>query len=420
MITIIRFISGTVLAILLLVTTSCSSDDDQTFIQPEPTGIQTQEDLTAYFEEVIETQEIAGFAVSIAQGNTIDYKTSFGFENIEAERAFNNQTVINIASLSKSFVGAATAKAIEQGYFTLDTPINDLLPVEIVNLESPDAVIRVQHLVTHTSGIVDDQSTYLQANYFVLPNQDMSTTGATILTDNLELEVMNPVPLDEYLGEYFLEDGELYGNSNFIDVEPGEVWSYSNVATSLMGFVIESATEEDFASYVTAHILSPLEMNNSTFNVAEVNQQEWAIPYLDKNTPLPFYGNHGYPEGSIHTTNDDLANYLLDMTKGIKGQSNTLFGTAFYELLFTPQLDTGIVPDGFAENHGLYWYKKGNSWMHGGNSLGVSSHMEIKADGSSGFFVIANMDATFSDNTPKWEAVLQLIKEGVEEYLQNN
>lgn len=420
MTTIIRFISGTVLAMLVSVTTSCSSDDDQTFIQPEPTGIQTQEDLSAYFEEIIETQEIAGFAVSIAQGNTIDYKTSFGFENIEAQRAFNNQTVINIASLSKSFVGAATAKAIEQGHFTLDTPINELLPVEIVNLENPDAVIRVRHLVTHTSGIVDDQSTYLKANYFVLPNQDISTTGAMILTDNLELEVMNPVSLEEYLAEYFLEDGVLYGNSNFIGIEPGEIWSYSNVATSLMAFIIESATEEDFASYVAAHILSPLQMNNSTFNVTEVNQQEWAIPYLDKNTPLPFYGNHGYPEGSIHTTNDDLANYLLDMTKGIKGQSNTLFGTDFYELLFTPQLDAGIVPSGFAENHGLYWYKKGNSWIHGGNSLGVSSHIEIQTDGSSGFFVIANMDATFSDNTPKWEAVLQLIKEGIQQYLQNN
>ncbi|WP_394746878.1 serine hydrolase domain-containing protein [Spongiimicrobium salis] len=417
---IIRFIPATVLAILLSVTTSCSNDDNQTTIAPTPTGIQTKEDLTIYLEEVIETQEIPGFAISIVTENTIDYKTSFGFENIEAERSFNNQTVINIASLSKSFVGAATAKAIEQGHFSLDTPINAVLPVEIVNLENPDAIIRVRHLVTHTSGIIDDQSTYLQANYFVLPDQDMSTVGAHILTGSLGLEAMEPIPLDDYLGEYFLEDGVLYGDSNFIAIAPGEVWSYSNVATSLMGFVIESATGEDFATYVATHILLPLQMNNSTFNVTEVNQQEWAIPYLDKNTPLPFYGNHGYPEGSIHTTNDDLANYLLDMTKGIKGQSNTLFGTAFYKLLFTPQLNAGIVPNSFAENHGLYWYKKGNSWVHGGNSLGVSSHMEIRADGSSGFFVIANMDATFSENAPKWEAVLQLIKEGVQEYLQNN
>lgn len=418
MTTLSRIIGFTLLSFFVLLT-SCSNDDDSTPIDPTIAGIQTQADLNAYFEEIIETKEIPGFAVSIAIGNDIDYKASFGFENITAQRDFSNQTVINIASLSKSFVGAATAKAIEQEYFTLDTPINDVLPVETVNLENPDAVIRVRHLVTHTSGIVDDPSTYIQANYVILPNQDLGTTGANILTDGLELEVMNPVPLDEYLGEYFLEDGALYGSSNFMNSEPGEVWSYSNVATSLMGFVIESATEEDFDSYVNTHILQPLQMNKSTFDVTEVNWQEWAIPYLDKNTPLPFYGNHGYPEGSIHITNDDLANYLLDMTKGIKGQSSTLFGTDFYELLFTPQLDAGIVPNGFAENHGLFWYKTGDSWSHGGNSLGVSSHMEIKANGSSGFSVIANMDATFSENSPKWEAVLQLIEAGIQEYIQN-
>ena len=263
MTTIIRIILASVLALLLSITTSCSNDDDDTVVQPTPTGIQTPEDLTTYLEEIIETQEIAGFAVSIVNNDNVDYKTSFGFENIEQQRDFNNQTIINIASLSKSFVGVATAKAIEQGYFTLDTPINELLPVEIVNLENPDAVIRVKHLVTHTSGIVDDPNTYIQANYFILPNQDMSTTGANILTDGLGLEVLNPVSLEEYLAEYFLEDGGVYGNSNFIDTEPGEVWSYSNVATSLMGYVIESATEEDFASYVKTHILSPLQMIHS-------------------------------------------------------------------------------------------------------------------------------------------------------------
>jgi len=418
MITLSRITRLTLLSLFAFLT-SYSSDDNSTSIDPTPMGIQTKADLTAYFEEIIETKEIPGFAVSIAIGNDIEYKASFGFENIETQQGFNNQTVINIASLSKSFVGAATAKAIEQGYFTLDTPINELLPVKIVNLANPDAIIRVRHLVTHTSGIVDDPNTYIQTNYFVLPGQDMGTIGANILINSLGLEVNHPVSLSDYLGEYFLEDGALYGNSNFINTTPGEVWSYSNVATSLMGFVIESATEEDFAAYMATHILLPLQMNNSTFNVTEVNQQEWAIPYLDKNTPLPFYGNHGYPEGSIHTTNDDLTNYLLDMTKGIKGQSNTLFTSEYYELRFTEQLPMGIVPDFFAKNHGLYWYKTGDSWSHGGNSLGVSSHMEIKANGSSGFFVIANMDATFSDNTPKWEAVLQLIKEGIQQYIQN-
>jgi len=176
MITLSRITRLTLLSLFAFLT-SCSSDDNSTSIDPTPMGIQTKADLTAYFEEIIETKEIPGFAVSIAIGNDIEYKASFGFKNIETQQGFNNQTVINIASLSKSFVGAATAKAIEQGYFTLDTPINELLPVKIVNLANPDAIIRVRHLVTHTSGIVDDPNTYIQTNYFVLPGQDMFIDG---------------------------------------------------------------------------------------------------------------------------------------------------------------------------------------------------------------------------------------------------
>ena len=413
-------INGFLLLALFIFLPSCSSDDDAQVILPEPTGIKTTAELANYFERIRETEQVPGFAVSIAKNNRLIYQEAFGYENLQTQKAFTNATVINIASVSKTFVAAATAKSIEQGYFTLDTPINDILPVEIINLENPDAIIRVKHLVTHTSGIVDDPSTYLTANYFILPNQNMTTNGASILTDGLGLEVAEPIALDDYLSEYFLEDGALYGSSNFIAVDPGKVWSYSNVATALMGLVIEIATETDFAAYVDAYVLRPLQMNASTFDVLEVNQQAQAVPYLDTNTPLPFYGNHGYPEGSIHTTNLDLGQYLLDMVMGIKGQSNTLFGKEYYELLFTEQLPGGIVPSAFAENHGIYWYRNNESWMQGGNSLGVSSHLEVRADGSSGFFIISNMDGTFSENDPKWEAVKTQITLGVKEFISNN
>jgi CubicO group peptidase (beta-lactamase class C family) len=407
-----------VLIFLAILNTSCTNDDSITE-NPSSTDIQTQADLTAYLQQVLETKEVAGFAVNIVANNNITYSKAFGYQNIEESQYFSNETIINIASVSKTFVAAATVKAIEQGYFDLETPINELLPVNIVNLKNPDAVIKVKHLVTHTSGIVDDPNTYVTTNYFVLPGQDLSTNGATILTNGLGIEVSQPVALDDYLAEYFVEDGELYGETNFINEAPGTTWSYSNVATALMGFIIESATQMDFASYVKSNIMEPLQMTNTTFNVLEVDLQQSAVPYLDKNTPLPFYGNHGYPEGSIHTSNRELSYYLLDMTKGMQGQSNLLFPANYYQMLFTEQLAAGIVPHFFAENHGIYWYKKDNSWSHGGNSLGVSSHMEIKENGSSGFSIIANMDATFSDNTPKWEEVLQLIKEGIQQYIQN-
>ena len=418
MTTLIRFIIGFVLTLVLAMTTSCSKNDDNQ--PPAPTNIETQEDLTSYLDNIIETKAIAGFAITIVQNDAITFQDGFGYADLENQIVYNNQTQNGIASISKTFIGAATVKAIEQGYFSLDTPINDILPVEIINLHQPDAIISIKHLLTHTSGFIDNPLTYTIGNYVVLPNQDLTGEGASILINGIGLEISNPMPLDDYLTEYFLEDGYFYGENNYINSIPGNTWAYSNVASSLMGFVIESATEQSFDEYIKEHILQPLQMTSSTFNVLEVDFSQMAIPYKDKATPLPFYANHGYPEGSIHSTNEDIGKYLLDMTLGIKGESSTLFPSSYYELLFTKQLPQGIVPNEFANNHGVYWYTKNQKWMHGGNSLGISSYMEIADNGSYGYAITSNIDGTFFENETNWEDTKALISQGIEEFISNN
>lgn len=161
-------------------------------------------------------------------------------------------------------------------------------------------------------------------------------------------------------------------------------------------------------------------MSNTTFEVTEVDFSSYTIPYLNNNTPLPFYGNHGYPEGGIHSTNIDMGAYVLDMVKGIKGESTTLFATQFYELLFTEQLEEGVVPSAFADNHGIYWYTKNGNWMHGGNSLGISSHLEIDGNGAYGFVITSNIDGTFVQNKNKWENVKAKIIKGIKAFISKN
>ena len=116
--TTISRIIGFPLLTLFIFLTSCSSDDDTQVVLPEPTGIKTTAELDSYFESIIETEQVPGFAVSIAKNSGLIYQQAFGYENLQTQKAFSNETVINIASVSKTFVAAATAKSIEQGYFT--------------------------------------------------------------------------------------------------------------------------------------------------------------------------------------------------------------------------------------------------------------------------------------------------------------
>jgi len=417
-------ILGLALVSLFVLLTSCSSDDsDPIVVTPPPsdTGINSSVELTTYFESLVAAENVPGFAVTVVHNDAIAYQNGVGLADIQGEQAYTNDVQNGIASVSKTFVAAATVKAMEQGHFTLDTPINDILPVEVTNLKQPETEITVRHLVTHTSGFLDNPEIYIPSDYFLFNNQDLNGEGAGILLNGLGLSIMDaPVPLADYLAEYFVEDGDFYGPQNYLDVAPGSTWAYSNVATSLMGFVIETATEMTFSDYVEQYIFAPLQMTNTTYDVTEVDFSNYTIPYLNNNTHLPFYGNHGYPEGGIHSNNVDMGAYLLDMVLGIKGQSALLFPTEYYELLFTEQLGNGIVPPAFADNHGIYWYTKNGNWMHGGNSLGISSYLEINGNGSYGFVITSNIDGTFVENENKWENVKAKIISGIKEYLSNN
>jgi len=399
--------------------TSCSTDDDA-IQDPSPNGIETSEQLSEYLENLVNTKGIPGVSVNVSLGHTIAFHQSFGYANLENEIPYTNQTVNNMASVSKTFVGAATAKAIEQGLFTLETNINDVLPIPVSNPKKPTGAIKIKHLITHTSGIIDVPTTYIASNYFILPGEDLTTNMGSILVNELGIQQMEQVDLDAYLFEIFDEEGDLYNQDNYLDVMPGNTWAYSNDATSLLGYIIEYTSGQSFDDYVANYILNPLQMTNSTFDIETVDFQNMATSYYDINSSFPRYGNHGYVEGGLYSNSDDMSNYLLDMMKGVRGEGSVLFSQDYYDLLFQEQLEAGIVPSGFAENHGLFWYMKNGNLVHGGNSLGVSTHIQLKQDGSSGFYIISNMDGTFTGNESKWEEVKTLISEVLEEFINNN
>ena len=418
MTTLSRILVLSILSIVLALT-SCSNNDDGATV-PEPSSIKNAADLNAYLDELAKSTDVPGFAINVVKGNSIVYQESFGYANIQNQAAYTNTTINSIASISKTFVGAAVAKAIEQGHFTLETDINDLLPISVINPKQPEGAIKIKHLVTHTSGLLDRPEVYLAYNYHILPGENINTAGAGILMNEIGIEQREANSLEDFLAAYFLEDGDLYSLDNFADTAPGSTWAYSNLATGLTGYIIEKVTGQSFDDYVKENILLPLQMNSSTYSIEEVNTAEMATRYINEDTPLPLYANDSYPEGSIYTSNEDMGNFLLDMVNGIKGESTRLFSKDSYDMLFNPQLADGLVHQDFAENHGLFWYFKDGKAMHGGNSFGISTHMEIEQNGNAGFIFMSNMDASFSGNTQNYLVIKEKVGKAIKEYLAAN
>ncbi len=393
-------------------TTSCNDDDDTTL---PPPSVSTVEELTVVLQKVIEETEMPGFSLAVVKNGELTFQKSFGFANLAANVPYTNQTTQPIGSISKTFIGAAVVKAIEDGYFTLDTDINDLLPVELVNPKNPDAVITVKHLVTHTSGLLDNGPAYNLA-YYILPGENMNESGAQLMIDLLGVQQREGNALEDLMAAYYLAEGELYAEDNFSNDQPGQVYNYSNLASSLVAYIIEHVTGQSFDQYVAENIFQPLGMTNTSYQVT-ANR---ATLYYNKSTALPLYANDSYPDGSVNTSNEDLTKYLLDMMKGVTGNSQTLFSTAGYEMLFGPLLPEGVVPEGLGKNQGVFWIRDNAKISHDGGDPGLAAFLEFFDDGQTGFLLLTNMDASTDENEEKFVAAVSPIFSALNSFLQSN
>ena len=90
--------------------------------------------------------------------------------------------------------------------------------VDIQNPHSKQSVITLRNLMSHCSGIVDQQEIYLSEYHY---GQD------------------SPVELGYFLENYLSKNGNYYSNQNFSKQKPGEEFLYSNIGSALAAYIVE-------------------------------------------------------------------------------------------------------------------------------------------------------------------------------------
>jgi CubicO group peptidase (beta-lactamase class C family) len=178
----------------------------------------------------------------------------------------------------------------------------------------------------------------LTKNYFLKENQDVN--GKNYIFD--ETQVFNPkdsiVSMEVFLSNLLTEKGKWNTKEIYTKNKPGEIYEYSNTATTLAAFVIEKATGETFDNFTTKHILKPLKMNSSGWHFEDVNFANYSKLYENPKTVLPFYSMVSYPDGNFISSISDLSIYLTELIKGFNGNGTILSKESFKEY-FRPQLE---------------------------------------------------------------------------------
>jgi CubicO group peptidase (beta-lactamase class C family) len=228
-------------------------------------SVSTVEDLDTNFKQLSKNMLMAGFAVTVVKKDKILYQNAFGQADVAKNTPYTSQTLQPIASISKTFIGVALMKAIEQGHFTLETPINDVLPFKIKNPNAPNSIIRIKHLAVHTSGLTDNETTYFK-NHSILAGENTTSVEAKRMVNELGFGTNGTVLLlKDFLEAYYTERGRFYNKINFAATEAGAAYSYSNIGAALAAYLIEVKTGKTFPDYCADNIFKPLGMANTSW-----------------------------------------------------------------------------------------------------------------------------------------------------------
>lgn len=166
--------------------------------------------------------------VLVADKGKVMYQKSFGLANERTQEKLNENSIFELASVSKQFTAMGIVLLKEQGKLNYDDKMSKYLP-ELSFYEN----MTVRHLLNHTSGLPD----YMEILDSVFDKSKIAT-NADIIT---AFEELQPPVLFEL----------------------NERWEYSNTGYALLASIIERVSGMSYVNFLSEAIFRPLRMNNT-------------------------------------------------------------------------------------------------------------------------------------------------------------
>ncbi|MCX6316042.1 MAG: serine hydrolase [Bacteroidetes bacterium] len=366
----------------------------------------TDKDLDKALTKIYKEADFPGFALSVIKEDSVLFSKAYGFADIAKRIPYSLETIQPIGSVSKTIIALALMKSIELGYFRLETNINELLPFNISNPYFPNDIITVKHLATHTSSLVDNQSVYYNVVY--------------------QAEKKPTIELGSFLKDYYTKEGKYYSPDNFDSTKAGSNYSYSNIGSALMAYIIEVKAKMLFPDFTEKYIFQPLSMTNTSWFYDENYANNYATLYqinkpespleermVNADKSLLTYSCVTYPDGSLKTSVNDLTFFLKAMMKGYFSNDCAIITKSSYKTLFEKQFTDSDMPKNMDEkepNRAIFWgYSRKGAIRHTGSDPGVFSFISFDPVSRIGRVMTLNASLEGGDNLKSVEYFKKII-----------
>jgi CubicO group peptidase (beta-lactamase class C family) len=223
------------------------------------------------------------------------WSAAFGMSNLWAGTPASTRTVYLIGSTFKAQSTVALLQLMEQGRFALDDAVAPYLGGLPIRGEDPRAPVTFRHLLTHTSGMPVDFGPHV-------------VWGETA-----------PLPLRDYITD-----------SLRVEAPPLRSVVYSNMAYTLVGYLIEEFSGVPYKERIRQQVWGPLGMESTEFDLTPDMEERLAIPYVpdsERGRPVPTarLKANVWPAGIVYGTIHDQARWVrFNLGDGTWGDARIL------------------------------------------------------------------------------------------------
>ncbi|HEV7358748.1 MAG TPA: serine hydrolase domain-containing protein [Steroidobacteraceae bacterium] len=314
-----------------------------------------------------------GLTLGLANAEGPIRVASYGYVDLAAKLPVTTSHLFEIGSITKSFVGLTILQLHEENKVDLQAPIRNYLPW--LAMETNFGEILVHHLLTHSSGMPDD---------------------APLIPISPERRPRQAL-------------------------KPGSEFHYSNWGYDALGRLIEAVDGRPWQAAVTARILQPVGMRDTSPTITSASRPRIAQSYVPLHDDRP-YPRHGalvpagnlsieFAAGSIASTPKDMSLYMQMILNHGQVQGGRVISEDSFKLFSTPHIPAPAFGPTAGYGYGIAVDKLDGHvrLRHTGGMVSFMSAIHMDLDAKMGAFASINAQLGYRPN-PVAELALQLLR----------
>lgn len=269
--------------------------------------------LPAIVERDLEKAGVPGAAVAVVHGDEVLFAQGFGVREVGTDDAVDEQTVFEIASMSKPIGATVVATQVDAGVVTWDTPVAPLLPNFALADPWVTDHVTVGDLYAHRSGLP------------LAAGDDLEDIGY----DRAEvLSRLRDQPLDPFRTTY----------------------NYANFGMTAGAEAVAAAADVDWETLSQQALYEPLGMNSTSSRHADylAHENRALLHAFVDGSFQPLYDRDAdaqSPAGGVSSNIDDLATWMsLIIGQGTTDGITLIDDEASLLPAITPQVVSGHPP----------------------------------------------------------------------------